>query len=192
MFHDVCWPHGRRDDYFAPEDIPADRRQPVEEGGRVYPGVPGVRSGGLPYRWPAAQEGGPRNGVLTAVEDFVEANEGLRLAIVPAFFGLGIVWHRDAPWSDALAEVVDPWDANPLLERLETNRVLHLASSQYQLMRAARAEERVTRQEAVLRRLVDSSAFALAERISRLRVRAGIGAAHSAITRDEVRRALGD
>src|SRR3982074_1199403 len=23
LFHDVCWPHGRRDDYFAPEQIPA-------------------------------------------------------------------------------------------------------------------------------------------------------------------------
>ena len=24
LFHDVCWPHGRRDDYFDPEQIPAD------------------------------------------------------------------------------------------------------------------------------------------------------------------------
>ena len=22
LFHDVCWPHGRRDDYFAPETLP--------------------------------------------------------------------------------------------------------------------------------------------------------------------------
>ena len=22
LFHDVCWPHARRDDYFAPELIP--------------------------------------------------------------------------------------------------------------------------------------------------------------------------
>ena len=28
LFHDVCWPHGRRDDYFAPEPIPERYRQP--------------------------------------------------------------------------------------------------------------------------------------------------------------------
>jgi hypothetical protein len=192
LFHDVCWPHGRRDDYFAPEGVPEEHRQPVREGGRLYPGVPGLRSGGLPYRWPAEREGGPRNGVLTAVEDFVEARDGLRLAIVPAFFGLGVVWHRDAPWSDAVAEVIDPWDSNPLLARLEANRVLHLASSQYQLMRAVRAEERSAKQEQVLRRLLESSAFTLAERLSRLRVRARVAAAHSAITKADVRRALDD
>jgi hypothetical protein len=192
MFHDVCWPHGRRDDYFAPDAIPDEHRQPIHEGGRVYPGVSGLRSGGLPYRWPAAREGGPRNGVLTAVEDFVEGREGLRLAVVPAFFGLGVVWHRDARWSEAVAEVIDPWDSNPLLARLEANRVLHLASSQYQLMRAVRAEERSARQEQVLRRLLDSSAFALAERLSRLRVRARIAPAHSAITKQDLRRAVAD
>ncbi len=29
LFHDVCWPHGRRDDYFDPEQIPAEYRQPI-------------------------------------------------------------------------------------------------------------------------------------------------------------------
>lgn len=94
LLHDVCWPHARRDDYFSPEAIPAEYRQPTFEGGGLYPGVPGVRPGGLPYRWPAAEEGGVRNGVLTAVEDFVARQDDLRLAVVPAFFGLGIVWRR--------------------------------------------------------------------------------------------------
>ena len=52
------------------------------------------RSEGLPYRWPAAREGGPRNGVLTALEDFVAERHDLRVAIIPAFFGLAIVWPR--------------------------------------------------------------------------------------------------
>ena len=30
--------------------------------------------------------------------------EGLRLAIVPAFFGFGLIWHEDAPWAGAVAE----------------------------------------------------------------------------------------
>src|SRR5919201_953586 len=167
LFHDVCWPHGRRDDYFAPDRIPAEHRQPTSDGGCLFPGEPGIRSGGLPYRWPAAREGGPRNGVLTAVEDFVASRGGLRLAVVPAFFGLGVLWQLDAPWSGNVAAVVDPWDRNPLLERLEANRVLHLASSLH-------AHQRAGRQEAVLRRLLESRAFAIAEWISRLRPRAGI------------------
>jgi hypothetical protein len=192
IFHDVAWPHARRDDYYDPELVPAEQRQPIAEGIGVFPGMSEGRPGGLPYRYPAAREGGPRNGVLTAVEDFVEAHEDLRLAVVPAFFGLGVVWHRGAPYAGAVAEVLDRWDRNPLLERLEANRVLHLASSHFQMVQAARAGERVARQEAVLRRLLDSSAFAIAERLSRARHRAGIGTEHAVVSKDDIRRALGE
>jgi hypothetical protein len=54
LFHDVAWPHGRRDDYYAAELIPEDQRQPIAEGGGLFPGVSGVRPGGLPYRGAAA------------------------------------------------------------------------------------------------------------------------------------------
>ena len=33
LFHDVCWPHACRDDYYALELIPEEHRQPVVEGG---------------------------------------------------------------------------------------------------------------------------------------------------------------
>jgi hypothetical protein len=192
IFHDVAWPHGRRDDYYDPALVPEESRQPIHEGAGVFPGEPGIRPGGLPYRYAAAREGGPRNGVLTAVEDFVADREGLRLAVVPAFFGLGIVWHERAPYADAVAELLDIWDANPLLERLEANRVLHLASSHFQMIQAARANERAARQEAILRRLLDSSAFGVAERLSRLRARFGVATWASVVSKDEIRRALGD
>jgi Methyltransferase domain len=185
LFHDVCWPHARRDDYFDPELIPPQHRQPTAQGGGLVPGDPGVRSDGLPYRWPAAREGGPRNGVLTAVEDFVKAREGLRLAVVPAFFGFGAVWALDAPWAERVAAVIAPWDRNPLLERLEANRVRHLAT-------AWAAHQRLARQEAVLRRLLASRAFSVAERLSRLRLRAGVATDTSVVSKDDIRRALGD
>jgi hypothetical protein len=86
IFHDVCWPHGRRDAYDDPEQIPPERR-----------------------------------------EDFVEDRDGVRLAIVPAFFGFGVVWPRDAPWASAVAGILEPWSNNAILARLEANRVLHLA-----------------------------------------------------------------
>ena len=192
IFHDVSWPHARRDSYYTPELIPEADRQPMVEGAGLFPGEPGVRPGGLPYKWAAAREGGPRNGVLTAVEAFVEEREGLTLAVVPAFFGLGVVWHHDAPWAGAVAEVLEPYDRNPLLERLEANRALHLASSHFHLTEANALRQRVARQEVLLRRLLESSAFALAERLSRLRLRVGIGRHQAAVTKDEVRRVLSD
>ena len=44
---------------------------------------PGIAKYGFPYRWPAEHEGGPENGVLTAVEDFA-ANRRGRSARDPA------------------------------------------------------------------------------------------------------------
>src|SRR5579884_11365 len=191
LLHDVWWPHGRRDDYFEPRLIPDEDRHPmVGEHGGLFPGDPGVHPGGLPYPRSAAHEGGPRNGVLTAVEDFVAPRPHLRLAVVPAFFGLGAVWHRDSPAAPALEEILAPWDRNPILERLEHGRVNHLAESHQRQVSLWTAQARQARQEATLRRLLDSSAFAVAERLSRLRVRAGVARAEPPVAKEEIRRAL--
>ena len=92
LCHDVCWPHARRDSYYTPEAVPIEARQPIVQGGYLHPGIPGTHDGGLIYKWPAATEGGPGNGVMTAIEDFVGTRDGVRLAVVPAFFGLGVLW----------------------------------------------------------------------------------------------------
>ena len=186
LLHDVCWPHGRRDDYFDLDAIPPDARHPQAGAeGRLYPGDPGVRRNGLVYPRSAAHEGGPRNGVLTAIEDFVAERDRLRLVVVPIFFGLGAVWHLDAPWSEAVAAILDPWDRNPLLRRLEENRV-------FQIAQAFAATSALERQEAMLQRIEGSSAFAVAERLSRLRVRLGIASQASALSKEEIRRVLSD
>jgi hypothetical protein len=160
LLHDVGWPHGRRDDYADPSRIPPEHLQPLVGGAGLYPGVTGTRWGGLPYRWPAAEEGGPRNGVLTAVEDFVAAQDGrLELAIVPSFYGVGVVWERSAPYAERIAELLAPFDRNPLIARLERNRVLHLASSQVQLHRALVAEERLHKIDPLLVAMLNSRAL---------------------------------
>src|SRR5262249_15595075 len=87
VFHDVGWPHARRDTYYDADRIPEDKRPPIGKDVGVVPGNPGVDPLGIPYPWAALREGGPRNGVLTAVEDFMKSRDGLRLAVVPAFFG---------------------------------------------------------------------------------------------------------
>ncbi len=192
VLHDVGWPHGRRDDYFAPELIPAALRQPTVEGGGLFPGIPAPQRGGLPYKFPAAKEGGPRNGVLTAVEDFLSERDGLRLAIVPAFFGLGVVWSQSAPYAAELARLLGPLDRNPIVERLEANRTFHLAAVHQQMAEAAAALEQLRRQEELLRRMLRSSAFALADRLSRLRRRAGIAPSDVAVSRAEILKTLSD
>jgi hypothetical protein len=192
LFHDVCWPHGRRDDYFAPDQIPDEHRHPLTGDDGIFPGEPGSRPGGLPYHRSAAREGGPRNGVLTAVEDFVAERDDLRLAVVPIFFGMAAVWHRDAPWAAEVARVIDPFDRNPVLERLEANRVFHVTSAYNRLMQVALLEERKADQERVLRRLLESSAFSVAERLSRLRRRAGVATGQPTVSKDEIRRVLAD
>jgi hypothetical protein len=193
LFHDLRWPHGRRDDYFDPEQIPAGARHPVVgEGKGLVPGEAAARPGGLPYPRSAAVEGGPGNGVLTAVEDFVAGREAVRLAVVPAFFGFGVAWHTDRSWSTDLARVLDPFDGHPVLERLEANRVHHLAAMYERRTELWRAHARLERQEQVLRRLLDSSAFAVAEQLSRLRARAGVATAQPIVSKEEILRALED
>ncbi len=66
ILHDVCWPYGRRDLYYAPEQLPEEFRQPYRQGG-MRPGrrapIPG---GGLNKQMcNALMEGGARNGVRT-------------------------------------------------------------------------------------------------------------------------------
>lgn len=184
LLHDVCWPHARRDLYFDPAQIPEADRWPIAgSAGGLFPGDPGLRRGGLSYPKAAAHEGGPRNGVLTAAEDFVAARPGARLAVVPAFFGLGVIWDERAAWAGDVERLLAPFDRNPILERLEANRVHHLATANI-------AEAELGLARTLLRRLLVSSAFSVAERLSRLRARAGIATDQTIVSKDEIRRVL--
>jgi hypothetical protein len=185
LCHDVCWPHARRDSYYAPETIPGEHRQAITEGAYVYPGIAGTHEGGLIYPWAATTEGGPENGVLTAIEDFVSAHDDLRLAIVPAFFGLGVVWPVGAPYAGALEALLAPYDRHPVLERLEANRVLKLAAHEHEKARVAWTTERSQRKDDFLRKLLQSRTFALAVSLSRLRQ-----GGEPAFSKDEIRALL--
>jgi hypothetical protein len=175
-FHDVAWPHARRDTYYAPERIPEQHRQPLARDALVAPGEPGLARAGLQFPWAASREGGPANGVLTAIEDFIAGREGLQLALVPAFFGLGLLWEQAAPWAGPVADLIAPWDRNPLLERLEADRLAHIVD-----------RHRLDHQSALLRALLNSRAFAVAEALSRVRQRGD-----PVVSSAQIRRLLGD
>jgi hypothetical protein len=91
--HDVCWPYGRRDTYHDPETIPAEYRRPWERAG-ILPGSGALHEArGLnAHLANAREEGGPRNGVMTAIEDFVaDADEPFEVTVLPVIHGLALV-----------------------------------------------------------------------------------------------------
>ena len=131
FLHDVAWPAARRDMYYAPDQIPAEFRQPFDYEGGTFPGQPVLlpRRGfrGMGQFAMAILEGGPRNGVKTAVEDFIDeqnaAGREMAYAEVPAVFGLGVLFDLDAPWSAAVADLLVPYHENKLIASLERNRL---------------------------------------------------------------------
>jgi hypothetical protein len=127
ILHDVGWPSGRRDQYYAPHAVPEDARQPYSYEHGVDPDDPGlVEVGGFVgvFQFAAAHsEGGERNGVLTAVEDFRARHPELDYRQVDAVFGVGYLFPAGAPYAARLRELLDPWHGSTLLARLERNRV---------------------------------------------------------------------
>lgn len=133
FMHDVGWPCGRRDAYYAPERIPEAFRHPYCYEGGVKLDCAELVSGrgfrGVGQFAFALHEGGPRNGVLTALEDFVAEAQaetsGRRIAcaLIPAVFGMAVVFDADAPWANAVGGIVAPLHMNKLLDSLEINRL---------------------------------------------------------------------
>ncbi len=92
ILHDTGWPYGRRDMYHVPERIPAEFVWPHDKR-RLFPDHPGYAEKGLNVSlYNADHHGGPRNGVLTAVEDFLAEHDGkLTLHLIEGMDGLGVL-----------------------------------------------------------------------------------------------------
>jgi hypothetical protein len=98
FLHDVGWQYGRRDMYYFPGSIPPEYRHPYSKKGIIK----GRSELADDLTWPhdvALAEGGARNGVLTAIEDFMKQHKRDY-----GFFccrseesGLGVLWKKDRP-----------------------------------------------------------------------------------------------
>lgn len=94
--HDTGWPYGRRDLYYDPSTIPKEYRQPYAQEGIVFGKSKLVGNKGLNQNmFNAREEGGPRNGVLTGIEDFlIESSIDWHTLHLPLYFGLTILSPR--------------------------------------------------------------------------------------------------
>jgi predicted O-methyltransferase YrrM len=96
FFHDVEWPWGRRDMYYRPDLIPSEfvhewNLQGIARGKREASEQFATHT----TLKKAAIEGGLRNGVLTAIEDFAREQQGqYRFFVVHAGAGLAVMQYR--------------------------------------------------------------------------------------------------
>lgn len=128
VMHDIGWPSGRRDQYYAPDRLPSDAVWPhsftrgaMLDSGELAPEGHGFRGEGA-FAF-ALHEGGPRNGVRTAIEDVLAADPSLAMLTTPLVFGLGVIGDRThAQWSDVVA-LMSPYLDNPTLDAAERNRL---------------------------------------------------------------------
>jgi hypothetical protein len=128
VLHDVGWPSGRRDQYYAPERLDPASVHPHSFTRGAIPGQVQLAAEGRGFRGDGAfafalREGGPRNGVLTAVEDVLAEDGDLSLLTTPLVFGLGVVGRRSSfAWKE-VEELMQPYVDNPVLAQVERNRI---------------------------------------------------------------------
>lgn len=157
LLHDIGWPYGRRDLYYDPATIPEEFRQPYERAGILPNKSELVGEGGFnPELCNATQMGGARNGVLTAVEDYMaESSLGWTLLTLPVYYGLGIMATRESiaarPRLAQALDAIRPGAAmRGVLEHAEHLRCVDAVMMQAISRRMAVAEARVAELEAGL------------------------------------------
>ena len=92
ILHDVYWPYGRRDLYYNPDTIPEKYRKPYSKKG-ILLGESHLNDIGINTTFNNVNfEGGEKNGVLTAIEDFIEySKRDLAFYSFDLFNGIGIL-----------------------------------------------------------------------------------------------------
>lgn len=124
FLHDMNWPCARRDMYYNPSCIPAQFLHPHSNNiGITMDNAGTVENGFKGGTW-ALHEGGPRNGILTAVEDFLSQSQNQYHWIhVPAVLGLGVIVAHNHPYAQQIMNFYAPYHNNPLIATLEKDRV---------------------------------------------------------------------
>ena len=127
LMHDCAWPYARRDMYYDPETLNEAERHPYAYLGCEYGRSELTETGMNAHLANARHEGGPRNGVLTGVEDFVaEACPGATLHVLPFFNGLGILVPEARSTPELKALVASFTQAESLLQSAKELEESHM------------------------------------------------------------------
>lgn len=124
IMHDISWPWAYRDLYYDASILPdSAKNDPVDAA--IHPSSGGIVPAGFDGRGHytvAAQEGGDTNGVFRAVEA-ISQEHNIEFTSVPALFGIGFVRMQSFPHEAILAKALDISSLEPMLYRLEENRL---------------------------------------------------------------------
>jgi hypothetical protein len=95
LLHDVTWPYGRRDMYYQPDTIPEQFKHPYQKMGMLY-GKSNLATTGInSHHYNALHSDGPRNGILTAIEDFLNSyKRNYSFFYLKSQNGLGFIYKR--------------------------------------------------------------------------------------------------
>lgn len=155
--HDSDWPYGRRDLYYDPETVPAQYRHPYSPAGLPLPDAKVAREGGINQGMNnGIQEGGDRNGVMTAIEDYLgESPHQWKVLHLPMYFGVTILIPEARlqarpqlrEYADWLEKQLHGSDLIALAERLRLAETIQ-AQALHEELRSARA--RISELEAQL------------------------------------------
>ncbi len=120
LLSNTGWPHGRRDGYADPNAIPEPLRLPHQRAGLRL----GERSlcagrGLFADRFHATTENEPRNGVMTALEDFLAGQAGrIGVASLPFLHGISLVHPRGLTDAPALGGFLQAIGMGPVVASL--------------------------------------------------------------------------
>ncbi|MGS2720418.1 class I SAM-dependent methyltransferase [Paraglaciecola aestuariivivens] len=127
FLHDIGFPWAFRDLYYNPNDIPSEYLHPhCWESGVLHDNTAEKNKGfrGMGHFAIATQAGGDKNGVMCAVNDFLaQHSDAYSFYNIPAVFGLGILVPKSHKFHNEIHSIVLPYVDNPLLKKLEENRL---------------------------------------------------------------------
>lgn len=125
ILHDVCWPCAQRDQYYNPSQIPSIGLHPHSYEGAIVHGSTGFSEFGFESRGAFAissHEGGPKNGVFTAIHDFVQSRD-LKFDSIPAIFGIAFVRNQNSSHEHVLRSMLPTPEIVTFLSRIDENRL---------------------------------------------------------------------
>lgn len=127
FFHDISWPYGRRDLYYNPDTIPLEYLHKYEKLGMVPSQKKLLEIGGINTNLNNANdENTPKNGVLTAIEDFLnQTSLNLTFYKINGFNGLGIMFPKNKLLYTFIQKIVYESEIGEVVEKFYLEEIVN-------------------------------------------------------------------